>query len=41
MFAFNRPFAAVVAGLITAFVGLILDTAFASAWAAQHAVGVL
>lgn len=41
MFLFKRPIAAVTAGLLTAFIGVFLDTAFASAWAAQHAAAVL
>lgn len=38
MIVFKRPFAAVTAGLFTAFIGACLDAAFATAWAAQHAV---
>lgn len=41
MFGFKRPFAAVTAGLFTAFIGVFLDVAFASAWTAQHAAAVL
>lgn len=41
MFAFKRPFAAVTAGLVTAFIGLCLDVAFASAWMPQHAAAVI
>jgi hypothetical protein len=41
MFAFNRPFAAVMAGLVTVFIGLCLDVAFASAWTLQHAAAFI
>jgi hypothetical protein len=35
MFAHNRPFTAVAAGLVTALIAVLLDSAFVAAWAAQ------
>jgi hypothetical protein len=35
MFAHNRPFTAVAAGLVTAMIAVLLDSAFVAAWAAQ------
>jgi hypothetical protein len=37
VFVFKRPLAAVVAGIITAFLGVALDAVFEAAWAAPHA----
>jgi hypothetical protein len=37
MFVFRRPLTAVIAGLVTALIAVSIDTAFASAWAVQHA----
>lgn len=36
MFLFKRPLAAVLAGLVTAALGVLLDSMFSMAWATQH-----
>jgi hypothetical protein len=39
MFAYHRRIAAVAAGLATALIAVVLDSAFAVAWAARHVIG--
>lgn len=39
MFANNRSFASVAAGLVTALIAVLLDSSFAAAWVARHVGG--